>query len=118
MGGWVGGLRCFLLSGLEGQRRRDQSNVCVGGGACLPAARAVRKPVLAGRNYKPAPRVLALVLPPLWPPGNLCAHAECAEALAQLGLDAALAEVVLERGRDETVLRYVARIRQKQAARR
>lgn len=45
--------------------------------------------------------------------GNLCAHSECAEALAQLGLEEALAHVLRERGHDTTVQRYVARIRQK-----
>ena len=50
--------------------------------------------------------------------GNLCAHAECAEALAQLGLAEALAAVLRERGGDATVQRYVARVQQKMAARR
>ena len=50
--------------------------------------------------------------------GNLCAHAECADALARLGLGEALARVLRERGGDPTVQRYVARIQQKQAARR
>lgn len=50
--------------------------------------------------------------------GNLCAHAECADALAQMGLADALAVVLRERGGDATVQRYVARIQQKMAARR
>lgn len=50
--------------------------------------------------------------------GNLCAHAECADALARLGLEAALVQVLRERGGDATVQRYVARIQQKQAAQR
>lgn len=45
--------------------------------------------------------------------GNLCAHAECAEALSRLGLGQALDAVLSERGGDATVQRYVARIRQK-----
>ncbi|KAL4423876.1 hypothetical protein ABPG75_001177 [Micractinium tetrahymenae] len=45
--------------------------------------------------------------------GNLCAHAECAEALSRLGLGQALEAVLQERGGDATVQRYVARIRQK-----
>ena len=45
--------------------------------------------------------------------GNLCAHAECAEALGQLGLGQALAGVLRERGGDATVQRYVGRIKQK-----
>ena len=50
--------------------------------------------------------------------GNLCAHAECADALARLGLADALQAVLRDRGGDATVQRYVARIQQKQAARR
>lgn len=50
--------------------------------------------------------------------GNLCAHAECAEALLQLGLPDALTSVLRDRGGDATVQRYVARIQQKMAARR
>ena len=62
--------------------------------------------------------------------GNLCAHAECSEALAALGLDTALAAVLQQHssppggggsgGSAEeaaVVRRYVARIQQKQAAR-
>lgn len=45
--------------------------------------------------------------------GNLCAHGECAEALASLGLGDALAQVLRDRGSDVTVQRYVARIKQK-----
>lgn len=50
--------------------------------------------------------------------GNLCAHADCADALVQLGLAQALAHVLRARGSDATVQRYVARIQQKQQARR
>lgn len=50
--------------------------------------------------------------------GNLCAHGECAEALVRLGLADALQAVLRDRGSDATVQRYVARIQQKQAARR
>lgn len=50
--------------------------------------------------------------------GNLCAHADCADALVQLGLRDALAAVLRDRGDDATVQRYVARIQQKLAARR
>lgn len=50
--------------------------------------------------------------------GNLCAHADCADALVQLGLRDALAAVLRDRGGDATVQRYVARIQQKLAARR
>lgn len=50
--------------------------------------------------------------------GNLCAHGECADALARLGLEAALAAVLRGRGGDATVQRYVQRIQAKVQARR
>lgn len=45
--------------------------------------------------------------------GNLCAHADCGAALAQLGLGKALGTVLRDRAGDSTVQRYVARIQQK-----
>jgi len=45
--------------------------------------------------------------------GNMCAHRRCAEALLALGLSEAVADVAGDPGADATVVKYVARVRQK-----